>query len=596
MHIQEKGTVTSIRERVQTLQLEEVSRHAPQYDSIPPAPSTTKGTPRLPPRPPARPASSSTVTTTTRVTTTTSISVIAGSSGVAKKQAPPPLPRRKTSISSMTESIISVTSTSSNNSHAGSTSSTRALPPIYTGKDSLPVQFHDKKITNTPLPPKRINSLPAPRPTPPLPTRRTTTAIQEGSRRNSDEATVVPRRLPPPPVRNAAPPISQRPPLPASHTDSAIGSSPPPIPRSTRPPPIPVSSRPSSGPSCKPHTASTLPCLICYDYSGPDHHASLPQFQRSQVRSLQTLAIALTSPFPSALEKARVIFTWLHHNISYDVRALLAGNIPDQSPESTIRTGLSVCAGYSNLFEILCTYSGLQCVVVTGHGKGFGHTDPAPGAPVPSYNMNHAWNAVKLSSNHWHLIDSCWGAGHRGSNNEYKKEFAPEHFISPASVFGQKHFPEKPGQQYREDGRTISWEEYILSPEPPKLYKQFTDLFNFSKETVSPSTKRLQPGTRTRFAVSLPCQHLPVIRKEDEYVLFLNVGNDFDVKNFYLMQPDGTGRGYVCDVVVPRNTKVTLYYPNKFDGKPGKGLTREYFLKKVGKCGWSWSYVAEWNS
>lgn len=74
------------------------------------------------------------------------------------------------------------------------------------------------------------------------------------------------------------------------------------------------------------------------------------------------------------------------------------------------------------------------------------------------------------------------------------------------------------------------------------------------------------------------------------------MGNDFDVKNFYLMQPDGTGRGYVCDVVVPRKTKVTLYYPNKFDGKPGKGLTREYFLKKVGKCGWSWSYVAEWNS
>lgn len=133
--------------------------------------------------------------------------------------------------------------------------------------------------------------------------------------------------------------------------------------------------------------------------------------------------------------------------------------------------------------------------------------------------------------------------------------------------------------------------------ERPKCFVQFTELFNFSKETIVPAAKNITGGRRERFAVSLPCQHLPVIRPEDEYVLFLNVGSEFDVKNFYLLEPDGTGRGFECVVDIPRGcVKVTLYYPINFDGREGKGLGREYFKKRVGKCGWSWSPVVEWGS
>lgn len=83
----------------------------------------------------------------------------------------------------------------------------------------------------------------------------------------------------------------------------------------------------------------------------------------------------------------------------------------------------------------------------------------------------------------------------------------------------------------------------------------------------------------------------------DEYVLFLNVGTEFSVKNVHVLAPDGTGRGYECVVELPRerDLKVTLYYAREFDGREGRGLGSEYFLKKVGKCGWGWSSVVEWG-
>lgn len=419
------------------------------------------------------------------------------------------------------------------------------------------------------LPPISHRHKPKP---PPLPVRRTTTTSTPAI---------------------SSPPLPNRrlPPLPARPIENAIPTRPecpPPVPRNSRPPLVPTSSRPS--------TQSPLPCLTCYDFSGPDRHAALPQFHRSRATSLPALALALTEPFPSPLEKARVLFTWLHHNISYDVAGFFAKSVPAQDPGSTLRSGLAVCAGYAELFAVLALHSGLEAVVVSGHGKGYGHSDN----PNARYEGNHAWNAVKLAPDYWHLIDTCWGAGHiQGPPTPaYTAAFSPENFISPPSIFGRRHFPQHSRYQHREDGRILTWAEYMApEAEPPKCYMQFTDLFNFSKETLQPATRHIEGGRRERFVVTLPCQHLPPIAPRDEYVLFLNVGAQFDVKNFYLLQPDGTGRGFACEVEIPREpgVKVTLYYAMQFDGRDGKGLTREAFVSRVGKCGWGWSPVVEWG-
>lgn len=190
----------------------------------------------------------------------------------------------------------------------------------------------------------------------------------------------------------------------------------PPENTATSPPPVPLSSRPNLDAimASKPKPGAPGSCLICRDFSGPDQHAA--RFPREHLPSSDVgwLAHQLCSPFPSATDKARTIFTWLHHNVDYDVHSFFNGTISPTTPEKTITSGLAVCEGYAGLFAALALKAGLQALVVSGDGKGFGHTPLEPGQSVPAFESNHAWNAVCIDNGEWKLIDPCWGAGHLG--------------------------------------------------------------------------------------------------------------------------------------------------------------------------------------
>lgn len=187
-----------------------------------------------------------------------------------------------------------------------------------------------------------------------------------------------------------------------------------------QPPPVPKASRPdlsaiqATKPKLNGHSRSApIPtssvCMVCRDFSAPDYHSTL--FPRQQVTSLQLLAQQLTAPFPSLTDKARAIFTWLHHNVDYNVRDFFGGCVKGSTPQSTCHTGLAVCEGYAALFTNLATYAGLESIVISGHGKGFGYEPLPAGAPLPPFKAGHAWNAVKIDNGEWKLIDACWGAG-----------------------------------------------------------------------------------------------------------------------------------------------------------------------------------------
>jgi transglutaminase/protease-like cytokinesis protein 3 len=156
----------------------------------------------------------------------------------------------------------------------------------------------------------------------------------------------------------------------------------PPSSNGSSPPPVPMGSHPSLAQlnKAKPTVAAaTAPatdvCLKCRDFSGPDNHAA--RFPRQSIpnQDPKWLGQQLCNPFPSHTDKARAIFTWLHHNIDYNVEAFFSGNLKPSTPTSTIATGLAVCEGYAGLFTALATAAGLESVVVGGHGKG-AHTLP----------------------------------------------------------------------------------------------------------------------------------------------------------------------------------------------------------------------------
>ncbi|RMZ75996.1 hypothetical protein DV738_g5150, partial [Chaetothyriales sp. CBS 135597] len=305
-----------------------------------------------------------------------------------------------------------------------------------------------------------------------------------------------------------------------STTSNPIGRRSPPIPskpdisaiQATKPKLVPKPTILNS-----PSQSGAAVCLVCRDFSLPDAHAA--KFPRHTVSNLQDLAYHLTAPFPSATDKARVICTWLHLNVAYDVDNFFRGTVKSSTPESTLQTGLAVCEGYAHLFTRLATYGGLESVVVGGHGKGFGYAPLVAGSgPVP-FNGNHAWNAVKIDGGEWKLIDSCWYSGHvqeRGMPFVAKRNDSM--FTMTNEEFGIKHFPENREHFFLPAARPVmTWEEYIqINPDhwphnvqPPTIYSPAEEEYFIGKQTVAPHSRQIsvRQGASVRFQFGLRCPH-----------------------------------------------------------------------------------------
>ncbi|OXV07033.1 hypothetical protein Egran_05199 [Elaphomyces granulatus] len=397
------------------------------------------------------------------------------------------------------------------------------------------------------------------------------------------------------------------------------------------PPPIPLASRPriaelpAAMPAFKrPHptpSASSM-CLKCRDFSAPDTHAAGFPRQSLPSRDLPWLANQLTSPFSSPTDKARVLFTWLHHNIRYDVDSFFNNCVQPSTPQKTLDTGLAVCEGYAGLFATLATHAGLEAVVVSGHGKGFGYQELAAGSKIPPFESNHAWNAVKVDGDQWKLIDSCWGAGAvEGKGMPYIQRFDPSQFTMSNDEFGLRHFPTNKTQFYRDDGRPgISWEEYLngipSSPfgiEQPMIFSAAKDDNDIGERTFLPATKNIsiQQSGPIRFQFSLICEHWTLTRhghRNGPYIFLLIVhgidGRKDDYMPFTLEPGSGPGGGgdfwYVV-VEDPRTLgapgqKVVIATVTSFgDRKDTRGLTLQEYRENVGRVGMGMSFIAQWE-
>lgn len=360
---------------------------------------------------------------------------------------------------------------------------------------------------------------------------------------------------------------------------------------------------------------------MCRDFSGPDARAA--QYPRTSLptQDLDWLANELTAPFPSPTDKARVIFTWLHHNILYDTYSFFNNCVKSSTPASTLASGLAVCEGFAGLFAALATKAGLQAIVISGHGKGYGHTELSPDAPVPPFSTGHAWDAVKIDDGRWKLIDPCWGAGHvNGHNQPYQKVFSPEQFTMSNDEFGLKHFPKNKEHFFRDDGRpSISWEEYMrTNPDNPSggapimIYSD-ADKHSIGRRTLYPATGKLSVSSTpspVRFQFGLLCQHWTLAQhsrqkpglfmlmikgvdgREDEQLPFNHVLGS---------GPGGGGEFWYVDVPDARmlgspGQKVHLAVVTRFgDRTDCRGLTVQEYRAQAGRVGMSWAYIAAWD-
>ncbi|TWU72869.1 hypothetical protein ED733_003637 [Metarhizium rileyi] len=391
-------------------------------------------------------------------------------------------------------------------------------------------------------------------------------------------------------------------------------------PRDDSPPLVPESSRPTAAQikaaSSESKTGSSNVddngngsngCWVCRDWSGPDKlSAQFPRQSLPRHDPVGHLASGLCDPFPSYDDKARAIFTWCHHNISYDTVSFFGNNVRHMSVEDTIFSGLAVCQGYAETFKAVANRAGLECVVVGGHGKGFGHTPLKKGErPPPAKPDGHAWNAVRVDGGFWKLIDACWGAGHICSAaNMYKKEFSPREFTLTNEKFGLRHFPQDSRHQYRSDGRTVSWEEYYTGGVDGETHQWYGTGNNegIAEDSVEPKSRDISvhSGQSVRFQFSKVCEHWTSEKAGlGKPALFLLSIHGLDGRNDEIIPTDSNGYWNWVDVNArdlgaPGQT-VEILKLETMDDRDARGVTAEEFSSKRGKVGMSWSYIAKWN-
>ncbi|KAG6841900.1 hypothetical protein C0991_005630 [Blastosporella zonata] len=401
-----------------------------------------------------------------------------------------------------------------------------------------------------------------------------------------DLARALARRPPPPPKKPSAPLIDTFStlsfPLNATHPQRRL----PPI------PPPPESEPDYQHPANDAAVSETYDndgsgsCSECRDFTHVDAHAAF--FPRHAVTSLDNLVYDLTEPFPYEVEKARAIFTWLHHNIAYDAESFLSGNVQTSTPESTLSSGLAVCDGYAGLFKSLAERVGIHVHKVTGHGKGIGYQATEPGLPIPKYAGNHAWNCIFLDGE-WHLIDSCWGAGAL-HGSIYQQRFDARWFTSSPREFGRTHFPEDPSYQLisDDDSGPVSWEDYIMEPAGPTIFVDFYNL-DLWPTALLPSTRTVQGGTRVFFSVFKRCEHMSTA-DSDNFVYLISVGNER-----VALEVNSEG-GWGADVYIPEgSSEVSLFYVTTVNNQDAKGIGIRALKNALGRAAMTFGGLAKWS-
>ncbi|TDZ53146.1 Kyphoscoliosis peptidase [Colletotrichum trifolii] len=553
------------------------------------------------------------------------------------QQISPALPPRRPSTqqlevrrNSNASEISNLSSLSLNHTISSATSFTsegpaRKLPPTFDQASLPPLpptkrerEAHAKELTTTE--PKHalvsVKSSPAvrqiePPQRPVLPPRMTSRSSTQQVQKPSfeqDEAPAKPRRLPPPPTLQA----KSRP-----QTDNhRHQQSAPPLP-GTRPsvdddapPPLPLSSRPSvaqiEAVSAK-AIARANDCLVCRDFSGPDTVASqYPRQSLPRTDPAGYLAQVLCGPFPSHTDKARAIFTWFHHNVAYDCAAFFGNNIRARPGAETILLGKAVCSGYADTYKEIAVRAGLECIVVVGHGKGYGYTALKKGErPPPKKADGHAWNAVRIDGGEWKLLDACWGAGNVSDvTKEYTPHFKPHEFTRRNDIFGLSHYPADDRHFFRPDGRVPSWEEYYVGPvhgDTPVIYDNAREEGIWDR-SVMPAELQIPvySGQVVRFQFSKVCEHWTSekhgLGKKPLLLLSIN-GRDGQKQDMIPIETDGYWHWVdvnAVDLGVPGGS-VSVLTLTTLDEQDARGVTAKEFLSKKGKVGMSWAGMMKWD-
>jgi uncharacterized membrane protein required for colicin V production len=196
-------------------------------------------------------------------------------------------------------------------------------------------------------------------------------------------------------------------------------------------------------PFLKPLVRKGLPVLEANAFSSVAHSISLfavPSGTKGQEQGVlivpsdvSSLAQQITAHANTPDEKARALYEWEIHHITYDWKKyndyVEYGKWDEQSPEQTLKTQKGVCADYALLYADMAHACGLTVKIVEGTG--------GTGGQIGS----HAWNEIWIPKERQYInVDTTWGSEQDSwfdvPDNQFLKSHFPQTtiFVKGASV------------------------------------------------------------------------------------------------------------------------------------------------------------------
>lgn len=170
---------------------------------------------------------------------------------------------------------------------------------------------------------------------------------------------------------------------------------------------------------------------------------------------LEDLVDYLIQGESDVLVKTKIIHDWIADNIFYDFDALYSGAKCDVSYQGTLINRKSVCEGYSNLFDTMCDYAGIDVAKIIGMGKGFGQ------------QISHAWNAIRVNEK-WYIIDVTWDSQNAYENKTFVRKFFRTSYLFLEPKYAvYDHLPDKELYQFLDN--PISKSKFNSLPEEKKV-------------------------------------------------------------------------------------------------------------------------------
>ncbi|MDD3321156.1 MAG: transglutaminase domain-containing protein [Paludibacter sp.] len=165
------------------------------------------------------------------------------------------------------------------------------------------------------------------------------------------------------------------------------------------------------------------------DYSKVDNQsATVP----GNPKTVEEITSSLTKNLTSPTEKARAIYYWISHNISYNFQYYTSNQSlasTDELLAETLKSHQGVCANYSELFKACCKAVDIESIVINGYTKTDGKIA----------DISHAWNAIKINEKYY-LVDATWAAGH-DEKGKYIQYFDDRYFMISPEEFIKTHMP-----------------------------------------------------------------------------------------------------------------------------------------------------------